>query len=164
MKTPIPTIRSYREGDLDAFLAIFNTVVERGDAFVYDAPFSVDEARRYIASYAATYVAELGGRVVGGYLLRPNQSGRGSHVANATYMVSPEVRGHGLGRLLGEHSLKTAKAMGFSAMQFNAVVSANTGAVALWRSLGFDIVGTIPKAFRHADNRLVDLLVMYRPL
>jgi RimJ/RimL family protein N-acetyltransferase len=34
-------------------------------------------------------------------------------------------------------------------MQFNFVVSTNTAAVALWQKLGFAIVGTLPKAFRH---------------
>src|SRR5436305_526447 len=109
-------VRPFRDADLEALRAILNGVVERGDAFAYDAPFSPEEARRWVASYDACYVAVADGRVAGGYVLRPNQPGRGSHVANAAYMVAPDVRGHGLGRVLGEHSLATAKAMGFSAV------------------------------------------------
>ncbi len=47
-------------------------------------------------------------------------------------------------------------------MQFNFVVSTNTGAVALWKKLGFNIVGILPKAFRHLALGLVDAYVMHR--
>jgi L-amino acid N-acyltransferase YncA len=157
-------IRAYQESDIEPVRTLLNEVVARGDAFVYDAPFSADSARGWIASYAAAYVAEVEGRVAGCYVLRPNQPGRGSHVANAAYMVSPAARGRGLGRTLGEHSLQTAKELGFTALQFNAVVATNVGAVALWRSLGFAIIGTVPRAFRHADGCFVDLHMMHRTL
>jgi len=60
--------------------------------------------------------------------------------------------------------LDAARAAGFTAMQFNAVVSANTAAIALWRDLGFVIVGTVPGAFRHPKLGAVDLHVMHRAL
>jgi ribosomal protein S18 acetylase RimI-like enzyme len=63
---------------------------------------------------------------------------------------------------LGEHSLANAKKKGFQAMQFNAVVSTNTRAVELWKRLGFTIIGTVPKGFRHQALGLVDLYVMHR--
>ena len=44
------------------------------------------------------------------------------------------------------------------------VVGSNEGAVALWRSLGFEIVGTLPGAFRHPEKGFVDAYVMYREL
>ena len=53
---------------------------------------------------------------------------------------------------------------GYRAMQFNAVVATNTRAVALWRSLGFAVVGTVPDAFDHPAHGPVDLLVMHRRL
>jgi ribosomal protein S18 acetylase RimI-like enzyme len=49
-------------------------------------------------------------------------------------------------------------------MQFNAVVETNTGAVALWRSLGFEILTTVPEAFDHPELGLVGLRVMHRKL
>jgi L-amino acid N-acyltransferase YncA len=156
------TIRPYQPDDLEHVQSILNQIIERGDALVYDSALSAEETRRWIESYAICNVAVMGGRLVGAYVLKPNQSGRGLHVSNATYMVAAEARGHGIGRLLGEHSLKTAKDMGFSAMQFNAVVSNNNGAVVLWQKLGFTIIGTVPQAFRHANGRLVDLHVMHR--
>jgi len=49
-------------------------------------------------------------------------------------------------------------------MQFNAVVETNTRAVALWRSLGFEVLATIPDGFAHLTSGYVGLHVMYRRL
>lgn len=49
-------------------------------------------------------------------------------------------------------------------MQFNHVVSTNSRAVALWQSLGFAIVGTLPGAFNHPVHGYVDSYVMFRTL
>ena len=49
-------------------------------------------------------------------------------------------------------------------MQFNAVVETNTRAVALWRSLGFRILATVPEGFRHPRHGFVGLHIMYRSL
>ena len=103
-----------------------------------------------------------GGRVVGMYKLIANQRDLGSHVANASFMVSPTYAGRGVGRQLGLHCLREAARAGYRAMQFNFVVSTNTAAVALWQKLGFAIVGTLPKAFRHQSLGYVDAYVMHR--
>jgi L-amino acid N-acyltransferase YncA len=155
-------IREYRDADLEPLQAIMNQVIARGDAFVYDRPLDADAMRRWIAMYAHAFVAEHAGCVVGGYFLRPNFPGRGSHVCNAAYMVDETARGLGVGRAMGEHSLVTAKSLGYTAMQFNAVVSTNVTAVALWRHLGFAVIGTVPQAFRDRVGRLVDLHIMHR--
>ena len=97
-----------------------------------------------------------------GRWLTPNRLGPGDHVANASFTVAPWAAGRGIGRALGRHVLDLARADGYRAMQFNAVVASNTRAVALWRSLGFEVVGRIPDGFRHPDQGYVDLLVMYQ--
>jgi 8-oxo-dGTP pyrophosphatase MutT (NUDIX family) len=89
---------------------------------------------------------------------------RGSHVANASFMVDPRWQDRGVGRKLAQHCLHEAWARGYLAMQFNFVVSTNTRAVRLWESLGFNIVGTLPKVFRHRQLGDVDAYVMFRPL
>lgn len=94
----------------------------------------------------------------------PNRAGRGSHLANASFVVAPEAAGRGVGRFLGEHVLELARAAGFAAMQFNAVVETNTRAVALWQSLGFAIIGTVPEAFEHPTAGRVGLHIMHRSL
>lgn len=158
------SIRPLEPRDVDAWAAMMNEVIADGEAFVYDRPLSRADAEAYLKQYVAAFVAEVNGEVAGGYVLRPNQPGRGGHVCNATYLVSKAARGHRLGRTLGEHSLVEARALGFTAMQFNAVVATNAAAVRLWRSLGFGVIGTVPGGFRRGDGAFADLLVMHRML
>jgi L-amino acid N-acyltransferase YncA len=160
----LTTLRPALPADEAQILEIVSAVITSGDAFLYEHPFSPADLRAWLASHAACFVAADDGRIAGGYVLRPNHPGRGSHVANASYFVSPAARGQGIGRLLGEHSLAEARRLGFRAMQFNAVVSTNRAAVALWTSLGFRIIGTSPGAFRLPDGHIVDLHIMHRSL
>ncbi len=157
------SIRRARESDFDAIWQIFHQVVEEGETYVYDPLTTKEEAHSiWMSNTLQTYVACLGERVVGTYILKPNQPGLGSHVANAGYMVGAEYLGKGVGRAMCEHSLAEARRAGFSAMQFNMVVSTNESAINLWKKLGFVIVGTLPKAFRHQKLGLVDAYVMHR--
>ncbi len=151
--------------DEDAIWAIFHAVVVPGDTYVFDPDTSREEALAYwFRSDTHTYVAESDGRIVGTYILRPNQPALGSHVANAAFMVLPSARGLGVGRRMGEHCLDEARRLGFRAMQFNFVVSTNEPAVRLWQQLGFHMVGTLPGAFRHSQRGFVDAYVMFRTL
>ncbi|HEV2913153.1 MAG TPA: GNAT family N-acetyltransferase [Pyrinomonadaceae bacterium] len=157
------SIRTARASDFDSIWQIFREVVERGDTYVYDPLTTREEARSiWMSEGVETFVASVDGRIVGTYILRPNQTGLGSHVANAGYMVRSDAAGRGVGRAMCEHSLEEARGRGFLAMQFNMVVSTNEGAVALWKKLGFSIVGTLPRVFRHQRLGLVDAFVMHR--
>ena len=100
-----------------------------------------------------TFVAALHGRLAGTYLLKANQPGLGSHVANCGYMVASWARGRGLGEALCRHSLDAARGLGFRAMQFNSVVSTNRAAIAVWQRCGFAIVGTVPRRLRPPGAR-----------
>ena len=158
-------IRFATETDRDAIWNIFHAVVAPGDTYAFDPRISREDALAYwFREDTHTYVAEEDGHVVGTYILRANQPGSGSHVANAAFMVAPTARGQGIGRAMGEHCLSEARRLGFRAMQFNFVVSTNEGAIRLWKQLGFKIVGTLPGAFRHPQKRYVDVYVMFRSL
>lgn len=158
-------IRPIGANDFEALRSIVNAIIEAGEAFTYESVFTREQMGAYIASYTAGgWVAQIDGRVVGGYVLRPNQPGRGAHVCNATYMVDPNLRGQQIGRRLGEDSLLRAKELGFTAMQFNAVVSSNVAAVTLWTRLGFRVIGEVPGGFRRRDGNFASLLIMYRAL
>ena len=159
------TIRPAGEADFEGMWAIFRAVVARGDTYVFAGDTSRDDAQTYfLGPDITTRVAEVDGRIVGMYKLIANRRDRGAHVANASFMVAPWFSGRGIGRQLGTHCLREAKRAGFTAMQFNFVVSTNTPAVALWQSLGFRIVGTQPGVFRHATLGDVDAYVMHRSL
>ena len=158
-------IRAATEADHDAIWNIFHEIVAAGDTYAFDPKMSREKALAYwFRADTHTYVAEKAGRVVGTYILRPNQPGPGSHVANAAFMVALDAQGSGVGREMAEHCLDQARRMGFRAVQFNFVVSTNAPAIHLWEQLGFKIVGTLPGAFHHPEKGYVDVYVLYRSL
>ncbi|HJY53883.1 MAG TPA: GNAT family N-acetyltransferase [Candidatus Udaeobacter sp.] len=179
-------IRRATAADRDAIWGIFHQVVAVGDTYALDPDMSRGDALAYwFAPGTHTYVAEgdavgdgvaVPGKptasptmararpILGTYILRPNQLGGGSHVANAGFMVSASARGQGLGRAMAEHCLREARRLGFRAMQFNFVIATNRPAICLWQELGFKIVGTLPDAFQHPENGYVDVYVMHRSL
>jgi len=158
-------IRAATRADRDAIWKIFHEIVAAGDTYALDPKMSREDALAYwFRADTQTYVAEKDGTVVGTYILRPNQLGSGSHVANAAFIVASNAQGSGVGRAMAEHCLAEARQMGFRAMQFNFVISTNTPAIHLWKQLGFKIVGTLPGAFRHPEKGYVDVHVMYRSL
>jgi L-amino acid N-acyltransferase YncA len=158
-------IRAATNADHDAIWKIFHEIVSAGDTYALDPKMSREEALAYwFRADTRTYAAEKNGRVVGTYILRPNQLGPGSHVANAAFMVASDAQGCGVGRAMAEHCLNEARLIGFRAMQFNYVISTNTLAIRLWQELGFEIVGTLPGAFRHPEKEYVDVYVMFRSL
>ncbi|MFB9244258.1 GNAT family N-acetyltransferase [Massilia antarctica] len=159
-------VRPAAASDMDGMWTIFDAVIEAGESY----PFAPGTSRAACADYwfnprSTSFVAvDADQRVLGMYKLVPNQMDLGAHVANASYMVSPAAQGAGVGTLLGRHSLAEARRQGYLAMQFNYVISSNRAAVALWKKLGFEIVGTLPKSFLHARLGYVDAYVMYQLL
>ena len=106
------------------------------------------------------FVVEDGDELVGSAQLHPNY-GPASRVANASFIVDPDRSGRGIGRALVTHTLDAARADGYRAMVFNAVVETNLNAIHLYESMGFTILATIPEAFDHPDRGPVGLHVMY---
>lgn len=158
------TMREYVPGDLGALRNIWNDIVEDGMAFPGEELLSDNSIRELIAAQSKTIVAEVDGKVAGLYVLHPNNIGRCAHVSNASFGVAKAFRGHGIGRFLVEHSLKTARECGFRGMQFNAVVAGNTAALSLYVSLGFRQIGTIPGGFRLKDDSYSDMHILYKAL
>ena len=158
-------IRAAIEADRDAIWNIFHQIIAARDTYAFDPKMSREQALAYwFRADTNTYVAEKAGGIAGTYILRANQLGPGSHVANAAFMVASNAQGSGVGRRMAEHCLSEARRMGFRAMQFNFVVSTNAPAIHLWEQLGFKIVGTLPGAFHHPEKGYVDVYVMYRSL
>lgn len=160
-------IRAATNEDWTAIWPFLREIVRAGETYSYDRDLPEDAARALWvqAPPARTVVAvDDGGAVLGTAKFSPNHGGGAAHVATASFMVDPAAAGRGVGRALGDHVLEQARTDGFRAMQFNAVVETNVGAVALWRSLGLEVMTTLPEAFRLPDGRYVGLHVMYRLL
>lgn len=156
-------IRPARQGDFAAIWPIFRDIAAAGETYAYPADISMEQAQHlWLELPRCTFVAEENGEVLGSYYLKTNQPGPGQHVCNCGYMVAELARRKGVARQMCLHSQQRAVELGYKAMQFNFVASSNEGAVHLWRKLGFDIVGRLPKAFNHPKLGLVDALVMYK--
>ena len=159
------TIRPITESDFEQVWPIIETVVKAQETYAYDPHMSREQAWQLWAELPrATFVVEREGQILGSYYIKANAAGPGDHVCNCGYMTAAAARGQGVASAMCAHSLEQARELGFSAMQFNSVVAVNEVAVKLWQKHGFEIVGTLPKAYRHARHGLVDCYVMYRAL
>jgi GNAT superfamily N-acetyltransferase len=157
-------IREATGADWPSIYPFWQEIVEAGETYAYPEGLSQDEAASLWMEEPPghTVVAVDGDRVLGSAKMGPNRPGRGAHIATGSFMVDPAAAGRGVGRALGEYLIEWAVRNGYHAIQFNAVVETNAAAVHLWQALGFQILTTIPEAFRHRTNGLVGLHVMYR--
>ncbi len=164
--TPPLGIRPYAAADWPGVWALLEPVFRAGETFPHDPAIPEEEARlSWVAQSQAVWVAVTAeGDLIGTYYLRPNSLSLGAHIANAGYVVAERCRRQGIGSRLCQHSLQTARQLGFRAMQFNLVVSSNTAGLRCWQRNGFQVVGTLPGAFRHQRLGYVDAVVMIQAL
>ena len=160
-------IREAANDDWPQIWPFMSEIIKAGETYSYDRDMSEDEARAVwlLDPPGRTVVAiDDDGSMLGTAKMNSNHDGGAGHVASASFMVDPACAGRGVGRTLGEHVIAWAHAEGYRLMQFNAVVESNTRAVQLWRSLGFEVLGTLPEGFHHPEHGYVGLHVMYRHL
>lgn len=160
-------IRDARVDDWPAIWPILQGIVTAGETYTLPRDLDPERGRRIwlLEPPDRTVVAvDEDGTVLGSAKMNRNHLGPASHVASASFIVAPEHSGKGVGRALGEHVIEWARDAGYRAMQFNAVVETNTRAVALWRSLGFEVIGTLPEGFRHPVHGYVGLHIMHKRL
>ena len=158
-------VRLARTHDEEAIWRIMEPIIRTGETYPLTSDMSKADALAYWhGPEDETFVVEEGEEILGTYHLRPNCAGGGAHVANIGYMTSSASTGMGVGRRMVEHSLQRARERGFKGIQFNFVVSTNERAVQLYKSFGFDTIGTVPLAFLHPRLGYVDVLVMFKTL
>lgn len=158
-------IRLAKHDEFEQIWPFFHSIVSAGDTYAIDPEIDREDAQVLWLEYPeCCYVVEKDDEIVASYYLKTNQAGPGSHVCNCGYMVADAHQGQGIAREMCLHSQGVAIELGYRAMQFNFVAASNEGAVGLWLKLGFEIVGTLPKAFNHPTLGLVDAYVMYKTL
>lgn len=159
-------IRAARDDDWPLIFPFFTQIVAEGKTYAYPENLDPEEARGlWMESPPGRTVVAVDDEIIlGSAKMGPNRPGRGSHVATASFMADPRYRGRGVGRMLGVHVIDWARSQGYRSIQFNAVVETNEPAVALWHSLGFRTLTTVPEAFDHPDHGLVGLQVMFLDL
>ncbi len=158
-------IRRATTEDFSQMLPIFREVIEGGDTYDFEETASDQDAFDYWFGKGVTsFVMVEGDQVLGFYKIIQNHRGRGSHVANASFMVSSKARGKGIGRKMGEDCIKVAREIGFRAIQFNFVISTNEPAMKLWKSLGYKELCRLPGAFNHKKLGYVDAVIFFMEL
>lgn len=157
-------IRKYNEKDIPSMIRIWNEVVEEGVAFPQEEYLNEVSGKEFFAVQSYCGVAEDNDSIVGLYILHPNYTGRLGSISNASYAVDSDCRGRHIGEKLVLDCLIQAKKLGFSILQFNAVVENNNHARHLYERLGFVQIGTIPKAFRMKNGSFENICLYYHEL
>lgn len=157
-------IREYKQNDISDLIKIWNEVVEEGIAFPQEECLTMKTGTAFFATQSYTGVAEEDGKILGLYILHPNNVGRCAHICNASYAVSSAIRGKHVGEKLVLDCLKKGRELGFRVLQFNAVVESNIHARHLYERLGFKQLGTIPGGFRMKDGHYENICPYYHEL
>lgn len=159
-------ISTLNKNNIDVIWPLFYEVISKTDTFIYEANISKEDVQEMLFhKNSDVYVAyNQKNEVIGWYRLRPNQLGKGSHIANASFMVALKHQHQGIGKQLGKHAIKTAKEKGYKAMQFNMVVCNNNPSIKLWLKLGFRILARLPKAYQHSSQGYIDSFLMHKEL
>ena len=157
-------IRKYKASDLPVIIELWNSVVEAGDAFPQEELLDEETGAAFFAAQSCTVVLEEDDQVLGLYILHPNNVGRCSHIANASYVIDASVRGKHLGEALVFDSIRKARALGFQILQFNAVLENNVRARHLYERIGFQQLGVIPGGFRMKNGQYENICLYYYKL
>lgn len=159
------SMREYQDTDVRDMITIWNEVVEEGVAFPQEEFLDENTGEKFFASQTYCGVAQNeDGRILGLYILHPNNVGRCGHICNASYAVRSDVRGLHIGEMLVKDCLLKGKEKGFGVLQFNAVVATNIHARHLYERLGFRQLGTIPAGFRMKDGHYENICPYYHEL
>lgn len=156
-------IRQYTDNDITEMIHIWNEVVEEGIAFPQEELLTEESGKDFFSAQSFCGIAEdtSAARILGLYILHPNNVGRCGHICNASYAVDSKSRGLHIGERLVLDCIKQAKNKGFRVLQFNAVVATNLHARHLYERIGFKQLGTIPNGFRLKNGKYESICPYY---
>ncbi len=156
-------LREYESKDLSSVASIWNQVIRDEEGFLWYEEFPEGKVE-YVLGNQDVIICAVNNNtdeIAGFYILHSNSSGAGGHVANAMYAVRKDCRGNGIGKLMGSHSIISAKEIGYEGLQFNSVIATNKASIRLWERLGFIRVGEVPKGYKSKSNQYSDLYIYY---
>lgn len=159
--TEVALVESLRSGELEDLCDAADLAIRGGGGFGWLAPPSRDVMLRYwkgvlLIPERALFIGRLDGVIAGSaQLVRPPRNNEAqAHAATlTTSFVAPWARGHGLARSLTEAVEVEARARGFDTLNLD-VRETQTGAIALYRGMGFTHWGTHPN-YAMVDGRMV---------
>ena len=155
-------IIKYDKKYINETLEIWNNIIEDGIYFPQIEKLSnEEEAHNYFNSQDYTGIAIDNDKVYGVYILHPNNIGICGHISNASYAVSKDARGKGIGEALVRDSIEQGKKLGYKILQFNAVVISNTNAHKLYEKIGFNKIGIVKKGYLNKNNKYEDIVLYY---
>lgn len=158
------SFRTYKKDELTYLMEIWNDILKDGNAFPGESIYEETGFEKMLKAQTVVSCILVNQEVAGYFILHPNNIGRCSHVANASYAIAKKYRGHKLAEPLVKRSIQQAKEAGFRGMQFNAVVAGNLAAIHTYLKIGFTMVGTIPGGFRLKNGGYSDMHIMYLPI
>ena len=157
--------------DLDDLASILSASVAAGASVGFVAPFGVEQAREYwrglrgpVSTGARVLLgARRGGALVGTVQVVLDSPPNGRHRAEiAKLLVHPQARRGGLGAALMATAEDVARAHGRTLL----VLDTRTGddGERLYRRIGYEAAGVIPRYARAVDGGLDDTLYMFKEL
>ena len=156
-------VEPYEIKNVKAAVEIWNEIVRAGVAFPQENELDEMTGNEFFKAQSFTGLAvdDTSGEILALYILHPNNVGRCSHIANASYAVRADLRGRHIGEFIVKHCIEKARELGFRILQFNAVVASNIHARNLYKRLGFIELGKIPGGFRMKDGSFEDIVPQY---
>ena len=148
-------LRSLKDNP-EAFGSTYEETIERGKETM---------RQRLLKPHAETfYVGAFEEESLVGIVGFFRESGtKGQHNGYIISMyVAPEQRGHGIGKALVAEAIAQARTIAGLEQLLLAVVTTNTAARRLYRSLGFEVYGTQPRALKEGDQYWDEELMILR--
>lgn len=109
-------------------------------------------------------IAQVDGKHAGNCSLMPLGSfKRYAHRCSVAIALYQKYCGNGIGRAMLEALLKSAEDLGYEQAELE-VVTTNEPAVHLYKSLGFEVCGTLPRNMKYQDGSYGDVYWMVKRL
>jgi putative acetyltransferase len=163
-RAPVIVVRRAQARDAAAIVRIFDAPNAMAGTLQLPYPSPDAWARRLAETPDDDYVlvAEIDGEVVGNLGLHPaSKSPRRRHAGTLGMAVRDDFQRRGVGRALLSAAIDLADNwIGYARLELT-VYTDNAAAIALYRSVGFDVEGTA-RQYALRDGEFVDALLMAR--